>query len=220
MKQRKHWTDDEIEALRRLYPDMRAEDVARVMGRSVSSIRNAAFGLQLGKSDAFKQSDVSARIRRGIAPGAVRHQFPKGMEPWNKGLKGVNGKSSTTFKPGHKPHTVQAIGTERVNKDGNLVRKVSDTGIRHDDWLSVARIVWEEANGPTPAGRIVVFRHGMKTAVRDEITLERVECISRAENITRNHPRFRNPELGRLVQLKGAINRQVNRIAREAQEQA
>ena len=61
---------------------------------------------------------------------------------------------------------------------------------------------------------------GMKTAVEAEVTADRLECITRAENAHRNHPRNRDPELGRLVQLKGAITRQVNRIAREAQEQA
>lgn len=82
------------------------------------------------------------------------------------------------------------------------------------------RLVWEAANGPVPAGHIVVFKPGMRTVVLEEITLDRVELITRAENARRNHPRSRDPELGRLVQLKGAITRQVNRIAREAQEKA
>jgi hypothetical protein len=36
-----------------------------------------------------------------------------------------------------------------------------------------------------------------------------------AENAQRNHPRSRNPEVRSLYQLKGAITRQVNRIAKE-----
>ncbi len=39
---------------------------------------------------------------------------------------------------------------------------------------------------------------------------------SRAEIARRNHPMNKSLELARLVQLKGAITRQVNRIAREA----
>lgn len=64
----------------------------------------------------------------------------------------------------------------------------------------------------------MVFKPGMKTAVLEEITLDRVECISLAENARRNHPRNKHPEYARLVQLRGAITRQVNRINREAQE--
>lgn len=65
---------------------------------------------------------------------------------------------------------------------------------------------------------MVVFKRGMKTSVLEEITLDKLDCISRAENARRNHPRNRDPELGRLIQLKGAITRQVNRINREHQQ--
>lgn len=212
------WTNHEVEELRRIYPDMLTRDVAAVLGRSLSSIQNAAFNLGLSKSEAFKRSGASGRIHGGTTPGAVRHQFQKGMEPWNKGKKGVNGKSDTVFKPGQMPQTWKPIGTERINKDGHLCRKVADTRSRKDDWKTVARIVWEAANGPTPRGHIVVFRPGKKTAVSEEITLDKLECISRKECAIRNHPRNKSPELGKLSQLKGAINRQVNRIVREAQE--
>jgi hypothetical protein len=59
----------------------------------------------------------------------------------------------------------------------------------------------------------------MRTTVEAEVTAERLECISKADNLQRNHPRTKHPELARLVQLKGAITRQVNRITREHKEQ-
>jgi hypothetical protein len=84
----------------------------------------------------------------------------------------------------------------------------------------VHRLVWEAAHGPIPKGQSCASSEGMKTAVLEEITADRLECITRAEHAKRNHPRSHDPELGRLVQLKGAITRQVNRITREAQETA
>ncbi|MNR62573.1 hypothetical protein D3C85_1846370 [compost metagenome] len=60
----------------------------------------------------------------------------------------------------------------------------------------------------------------MRTNVLEEITADRLECITRGENAERNHPRARSPELAKLVQLKGAITRQVNRIAREHEERS
>ena len=72
--------------------------------------------------------------------------------------------------------------------------------------------------GLHPNCRATQFKPGMKTNVLEQITLDRVECISMAENARRNHPRNKHPELAKLVQLKGAITRQVNRINREAQE--
>ena len=80
------------------------------------------------------------------------------------------------------------------------------------------RIVWEAAHGPIPREHIVCFKPGKKAAVLEEVTPDRLECITRAENAKRNHPRSRSPELAMLTQLKGAIARQVNRITREAQE--
>jgi hypothetical protein len=59
---------------------------------------------------------------------------------------------------------------------------------------------------------------GRKTSDVDKITLDALEMVSRAELARRNHPVSRSPELAKLVQLKGAITRQINRIAREAQE--
>lgn len=112
------------------------------------------------------------------------------------------------------------MSSYRINADGHLQRKVSEaSGNNSKRWRGVAELVWVEANGPVPPKHIVIFKRGQHTAVLEEITLDRVECISMAENARRNHPRNKSPELAKLVQLKGAITRQVNRITRTAQEQ-
>ena len=123
-------------------------------------------------------------------------------------------------KSSQPPNTLPLGSLRIVNvKNGKqLERKVSEvSGPNHLRWKSIHRLVWEAAHGPVPAGHITIFKPGMKTLVEAEITLDKVECISRAENARRNHPNSKSVELGRLVQLKGAIARQVNRIAREAE---
>ena len=144
-------------------------------------------------------------------------RFKPGHEAWNKGKKNVNGYSATRFVPGNKPQTWQPIGTERIDKDGNLTVKVSDEGNRRDRWCPVHRLVWIAANGPIPAGHFVVFKPGMKTAIKTEITLDRLECVTRSENMKRNsvHTKY-PPELQRLAQLRGAITRQINKRQKEA----
>ena len=107
--------------------------------------------------------------------------------------------------------------TEKTGRK-HLELKISDAkGSNDKRWKPVSRLVWEAKNGPVPAGHFVVFKPGMHTLVVEEITLDRVECITLAENARRNHPNSYNPELARLVQLKGAITRQVNRIQKESQ---
>ena len=150
--------------------------------------------------------------------------FKKGNIPWNKGIHFVSGGRSaeTQFKKGQMSgaaqHNYVPIGTLRISRGGYyLERKMTDdpslVPVRR--WEAVHRMVWQAAHGPIPDGHIVVFRPGMKTVVESEITIDRLECITRAENLRRNGV-WRDPELGKLYQLKGAIARQVNRIKKES----
>jgi hypothetical protein len=230
---RRPWTAAEDECMRQFYPQLRGKDMAEVLTRTVSSVFQRARTLGLEKSAEFLASDRSGRIARGKQHANMKAaQFKPGLVPWNKG------RSSLETGTGHHPnsrrtqfrkgamagaaqHNYQPIGSLRISADGYLERKVTDDHpVPARRWVAVHRLVWEAERGPIPAGHIVRFREGMKTAVLEEVTADRLECITRGEHANRNHPRNRSPELAKLVQLKGAITRQVNRIAREAQEQA
>lgn len=217
---RRHWTEPELQLLQALYPDLHAADVAALMECSVERIYNAASKAGLRKSAEFLASVTSARIQRGKQhPNMIASRLKPGHTPWNKGMHGWSapGTQATRFKPGSKPPNTMAVGTYRINADGYLERKVSEkSGSPHLRWQPVSRIVWEAAHGPVPAGHVVAFKAGCRTTVLERITLDGLECISRGELAKRNHPRSRSPELGKLVQLKGAITRQVNRITKEA----
>lgn len=222
--QKRPWLPAEIETLRELYPNHTAKFVANVLRRTTSQVYSKAFALELEKSDAFWESDASGRARQGKQdPRMQATQFKKGLTPWNKGKKGLTGVQEncrrTQFKKGRPPQEArnyQPIGSLRVTRDGLLERKVTDDHpVPARRWVAVHRLVWEAANGPVPEGHIVVFKDKKRTTVLEEITLDRLECISRAENARRNHPSRRSPEYHKLVQLKGAITRQLNRIVRE-----
>jgi hypothetical protein len=223
---RRFWTALEDECMRRFYPHLTGRDMAEVLKRSERAVYARAEALGLEKSEEFLASDRSGRVARGKQNPAMKAtQFKPGLVPWNKGRPGTTGLhpncQRTQFKPRRpeESRNYAPIGTLRLSKDGYLERKVTDDHpVPARRWVAVHRQVWEAERGPIPAGHIVRFRAGMKTAVLEEITVDRLECITRAENAQRNHPRSRDPELARLVQLKGAITRQVNRITREAQE--
>lgn len=216
--------------MREFYPQLTGADMAEVLKRTTSSVFQRAKKLGLEKSPEFLASDRSGRVQRGKQnPRMVATQFKKGQQSWNKGLKGVVGVQeacrATQFKkgrPAHEARNYVPLGSLRICADGYLERKVTDDPaiVPARRWVAVHRLVWEAERGPIPAGHIVCFLPGKKTTVLEEVTVDRLECITRAENARRNHPRSRSPELAKLVQLKGAITRQVNRIAREAQERA
>ncbi len=219
------WTDADIFLLRELYPDLPAMDVAALLGRKVGPVHQAAARYGIRKSAYFKAQDASGRIQRGKKdPRMTVSHFKDGHQTWNAGRKGwqAGGRSTETqFKAGGVPVQTMPIGSYRIvlEKSGkqHLEKKLTEVpGASHKRWTPVSRIVWEAMHGPVPNGCIVVFSPGKQTIKLEEITIDKLECITRAEHANRNHPRSRFPELGSLYQLKGAIARQVNRINRES----
>lgn len=222
------WNEKQTAQLTREYPDHQTADLAKVFGCSVAQVYSKATALGLKKSAAFMESDRSGRIRRGRTdPKMVATQFKPGQESWNKGVKGICGTHPncrrTQFKKGSMSgaaqHNYVPIGSYRHSKDGLLEQKTNDDHpVPARRWVGVHRLVWESANGPVPPGHVVCFRPGRKTAELELITLDAVELVTRADLARRNSHMSKDPEVAKLVQLKGAITRQVNRIARETKE--
>lgn len=225
MSNRRAWLPAELDALRELYPNHTAQFVANVLGRKARGIYQKAFELGLEKSDAFWESDASGRVQQGKQdPRMQATQFKKGQAPWNQGIKGSTGlhpnSRATQFKKGRaaqESRNYLPIGSLRLTKDGWLERKVTDDHpVPARRWVAEHRLVWERECGPIPDGHIVIFKDKRRTVVPEEITIDRLECITKAENLRRN--RGRDPELVKLIQLKGAITRQLNRITKEAKQ--
>lgn len=228
MSDPRHWKPEQLFMLRWLYPDFKADTVAQCTGRSVGSVHRKAVLLGIGKSDAFKASFASGRIQAvNTDQRMLATRFKPGHKTWNTGLKGSTGTHEncrkTQFKPGQKPHTTAPVGAYRINVTKGIPRleqKTNDKpGPNHVRWIPVTRLVWERHHGPVPAGHIVVFKETrLATTVLEEITVDKLICISRAESAMRNSLYSKDHDLGRLAQLKGAITRQVNRINKEHKE--
>lgn len=137
--------------------------------------------------------------------------------PWNKGTHFIAGGRSadTRFGKGMKLHTWVPVGTYRIVPDGILEQKVNDKpGPNHVRWHPVHRIVWEATHGPVPAGHAVVFKAGRRTNVLEQITVDKLDCITRQQLMQRNsmHARL-PPELANAVQLLGALKRKIRETA-------
>ena len=220
------WSEKELATMRRLWPCYPDRLIMYLLGRSQSCVHNQAKRMGLKRTPEYLAAQKARATLRIQTDRVMReHIFQPGLVPWNAGRKGYKpgGRvAETQFKRGCKPKTTQPIGAHRIvnNKSGGplLERKMTETpGPNNLRWVPVARLVWEAAHGPVPPGHIVVFKNpGLRTVVLEQITLDKLDCITRAEHARRNHPRNKHPELGRLIQLKGAITRQVNRIAKAA----
>ena len=202
---------EEDEIIRRLWPCNTATDVGALIDRTPSSVDNRAQKLGLKKAAAYIAANSAC--------------FRPGHDSWNKGVKGSAGNHPnsrrTQFRKGHKggraAEIEQPIGAERISKDGYLERKVNNDMPLQARWKAVHRIVWEAANGPIPPGHAVVFRQGRATADAALITADGLELVSRGELMRRNSYHTRYPkEVAQLIQLRGALNRKLNRRQKEA----
>lgn len=213
MKPIRYWTAAEDALLRECYADSHNADLATVLGRTPAAVLQRALVLGLRKTTAYKAAHC--------------HRFKPGLRPWNTGRDDFRpgGRSvETRFKPGElsgrAAQLVQPIGTLRIVAGDTLQRKVADTpGPNSRRWRSVHELVWIEAHGPVPAGHVVIFRAGQHTTTEADITLDRLELVSRAELMRRNSVHRHGPEIARLSQLRGAIHRQINRRAKAAEEE-
>lgn len=212
------WTDEQLDLLRKFYPNFKTEDVAFMVGHPLQATYRKANNLGLKKSAEFLASGHAGRLD-GVRGGATR--FQKGHASWNKGAKGLHiGGEPTQFKPGQAPYNTMPIGSYRLDPDGTLQRKTSDAkGSNSKRWRSVHELVWIAANGPVPAKHMVVFRPGMRTNVLEEITIDRIECVSRAEHMKRHTRHNLPPELNQVVQLRAVLTRQINKRMKHGQEE-
>ena len=223
---RRRWTEYEDEVLRQHYATTLTVDLAELLCHTLSSTHQRARKLGLFKSIDFIQETARARSAKPDHGGRA-HQFKPGVPSWSKGLKGRVGVQeackATQFKkgrPASEARNYVPIGTLRLSKDGYLERKVSDDpGIYPARrWVALHRLVWEAVNGPVPDGCIVVFKPGAKTADPEAVTADRLECLTRRENMLRNTYHRYGPEIAKVIQLRGAINRQINKRAQHEQE--
>lgn len=207
----KPWTPELLERLRRLYPDTPTREVAIACEHSLANTYRKAYMLGLRKSDAFNDSPASGRIKFRLHIGE-QYRYPKGHVPANKGLRrpgwGPGRMQETQFKKGHRSHTTVPIGTELERKDGYIWVKVTDhiTPARRN-WKSKQQAIYEVAHGLIPPKHIVVF----KDKNMRNFALTNLECISLSENALRNTIHRYPKEIVQVVQLRGAVNRQINK---------
>lgn len=213
------WTPIEIAILCKFYADMPTSVIADALGLSIEQVYHGAQHHGLRKSDTFLASSYSGRLTDGSV--GIAGRFQKGIKPWNTGTKGLAGQHpnsrKTQFKKGQMSGSAARnyvpIGSLRINRDGYLDRKVTDdpnlAPVRR--WVGVHRLVWEAEHGPIPKGHMVAFRPGMRTTIEDEITVDRLECITLAENMKRNSLHNYPKEIAAAILARAVLNRRINR---------
>lgn len=219
---RRRWTPAEDEVLRARYGVDPAHVIGQALGRSKSSIYIRAHALGLKKPREAIAECTRQRWKQGKHEASRPHQFQKGRAPANKGLRrpgyAPGRMAETQFKKGQMhgaaQHNYVPIGTEKIDtKRGVLVRKMTDDPTMYPArrWRPVHTMVWESVHGPVPEGHLVIFRRGMKTYNAGEITVDKLELVTRTENMRRNTLHRYPQEIKDAMRLIGRIKRQMRK---------
>lgn len=154
----------------RYTPEQAAFLMKHIPGRrheEIAALFNARFfaGLTAAQVKSFCSN---RRVQTGLDA-----RFKPGQTPFNKGKRGVNGCSSTSFKKGNRPQTWRPVGSERVNREGRIEIKVAEPRT----WRPKQRVIWEGLHGPVPHGHVVLFadRNPRNFAAENLIAVSRGE---------------------------------------------
>lgn len=139
----------------------------------------AMIGVGIRRLEAFRK-------RQGINK-ASNGAFKKGFVPHNKGKEAPWARTKCTkgqFKRGGRPHNANPIGSLLVEKNhGKKRMMICVEGSRA---VPYARWLWEKHQGKAPKGYVVRIVNG----VWDDIRLDNLVCVSRADNSRMNSERI------------------------------
>lgn len=206
--------------VRAQYPHMQTKLIAAMLGRTLTTVYQRAQMMGLAKTPEYFATPASGRTngRQGVG-----FRFAKGHVPANKGLRrpgwGPGRMKETQFKKGGALHGTAAhnwkpVGSMRRNNDGYLDVKWDQKRKGASAWVAVHRLNWIGVHGPIPKGYFLRFKDGNK----NNPLVSNLELVTRAEHLYRNYHGRYPLEVRRLVQLRGALQRQINRRENHGQQ--
>lgn len=216
------WRPAEEAQLRAQYPHMSTRVIAAMLDMPIGRVHAKANKLGLFKSTEYLASPAACRLRRGDQVGKP-HRFPKGHVPANKGLRRpgwfAGRMKETQFRKGQvngqAAIILMPIGSTRL-VDGYVYIKVAAVqNVPYTvNWKPLHVLEWERVNGPVPKAHALRFINGD----REDIRLENIECVSRAELMRRNTIHNMPKPLKDVIHLRGALERQIRRKERNEQQ--
>ncbi len=172
----------------------------------------------------LERSKSSARQRMKLlgikVPAELIEQFKKqshfkvGTPASNKGLKqsqymsaaSIEKVSKSWFKPGANPSNTKHDGALCIRGD-KLGNQYQFIRLSAANWIPLHRHNWMQINGAIPKGMKLVFKDGDTL----NCSINNLELLTAAELMKRNSFHNYPKPLAMMVQLRGALNRQINK---------
>lgn len=207
-------TPEQLEEIKRDYHNTQSSELAERYGCSIYAIYNAAHRYGLKKDIEFIRELARKKMLDPNHPGR-KHLIKKGSIPPNKGKKqaeymspeAIERTKHTRFQKGHLPHNTRHDFAFSDRRSKGKVYRWIRVGL--SKWVLYQRYVWDQAYGSIPKGFNVQFKDGNTL----NFELDNLYLISRADQLkNENSLHARYPEeIRKLIQLKGALNRQINK---------
>lgn len=198
----RRFTEEEDQFIKDHYLSLPAFFMEKLLGRPKGTVRQRIPLLGLTIPDAIK----SAFIKDGF--------FKKGTVPANKGKKLIDYVSPekignikrTQFKKGQKP--------KNTLHDHAVVKRKDKTGVTYlyirvslSKWVPLQRYVWQQKHGIIPEGHNIIFKDRNTL----NCNIDNLEIVSNAQLMILNSAHRFGPEIFKIIQLRGALNRQINK---------
>ena len=198
----RHFTPEEDQFLRDNYLTMPVKTMAKVLGRAdvVPRQRMKILGLI-----------VPAEI---IAQRKLQSRFQQGSVPPNKGRKqveymtaeAIERTAASRYKKGNLPPNTMHDHAISIRNDSSGT-PYKFIRISKAVWIPLHRYNWIQANGPIAPKMKLIFKD--RNTMNCE--LENLELLTPGELMERNSFHRYPKEIAQVIQLRGALNRQINK---------
>ncbi len=201
------WTPEEDEILQRLFPTHSNKQIGDLIGRAKDAVSKRAMLLgitkprgtrRIGHYSKWSSEQVTAlksMYAQKMDHADIATELGRTLVSVQQKLFSLRLISKERFAP---------IGFERVNSSGLLLRKISNSGTKSQNWKRVDVIEWEAAFGPIPEGYTLFVANKYLPRTLNNMRLVRKDELWAA--ITGYHM---PPETKELVSLKRQLEREV-----------
>ena len=196
-------TDHINDLLIMCYADEDTKLLAKELGISINQVYRIADKLKLRKSKEYLDNwQLSGRGK--ILEHGKAFRFKKGQKSWNKDKSLFDYMPAESYaklvptqfkKGGLPPNTMH---------DGAITLRHDKTGVKYlfirlskANWIPYHVKIYQDAYGPIPKNHIIVFRDRNTL----NVSLDNLECISRAENMQRNTLHRLSPEIKQTIRI-------------------
>ncbi|QIL81841.1 hypothetical protein G7047_19395 [Diaphorobacter sp. HDW4A] len=204
------WTPEQIKTLRRLYATHSAAQLATLIGRSESSVKNRVEALGLAKRKEVHRPWTAAEdvmLTRIYDPRKI-DQVAAMM---NRSRSAITHRATFLNIPGRA--VTLSVGAMRTDSQGIVQVKVSDkkkNGFRNYKRLCV--LEWEAVNGPLPKGMCLVPRNPFLPRTPDNMVM-----VPEAERFSHHNMASASPEVQELLRIQRQINREFREVSKRTE---